>query len=156
MKDNPHHRASQLVIKRVSRKECSSQELLIYLIKKGFDEGLAHEVIRDMIEKKWIDDQRFAEAMSRYQGTRGKGPIYIQRKLREKGLHMSASEIEAIIAASQGRSEIDRAVEILLRRYPEYATDFKTKQKAMQGLVRRGFSYDLAQKAIRFKPETTD
>jgi regulatory protein len=156
MEDNPHHRAARLVIKRVSRKECSSQELLGYLIKKGFEESLAHEVIREMIEKKWIDDRRFAEAMSRYHGTRGKGPIYIQNKLREKGLHMSATEIETIISASQGRSEMERAIEILHRRYPDFATDFKTKQKAMQALVRRGFSFDLAQKAVRQKQETND
>ncbi len=153
MEDNPHLRASRLVIKRVSRKECSSQELLQYLIKKGFEESLAGEVIREMIEKKWIDDRRFAEAMSRYQGTRGKGPIYIQRKLKEKGLHMSAREIEAIISASQGRSELDRALEILERRYPDYASDFKEKQKAMQALVRRGFSFDLAKRAVQTKPQ---
>ncbi len=135
-------------LKKIAKRERSSQDVRKHLESKSFDATIIDSVLQELVEKKWLDDHRFSQVLVRYQGMRGKGPSYIQRKLREKGLFLRPDEIQKIIEDAQGKNEVSRAREIIERKYPEYLTDLKEKKKAFEALVRRGFSFDTAKKAI--------
>lgn len=141
-------KAWNTALRKISSRERSSIDLRKYLESRSFESEIIDSVMKELIEKKWIDDERYAQTLVRHQGNRGKGPSYIQRKLREKGLFLKADEISSILFEAQGKSEAVRAREIIERKYPGYSTDLREKKKAFEALVRRGFSFDTAKKAV--------
>lgn len=149
-------KAKNAAIRKISRREHSSGDVLAHLIEKGYGEALSAEVVAHLIEKNWLNDQRFAEVLVRYQASRGKGPSYIRNKLREKKLQMNDEEILSIVAKASGKTEVERAKEIVERRYPGYREDFKIAQKAFAALVRRGFSFEIARQATSKREERLD
>lgn len=135
-------------LKKLAKRERASSDIRKHLESLDCDSEIIESVLRELIEKKWLDDERFSRALVRYQGGRGKGPSYIQRKLREKGLFLKPSEIQQIVEEAQGKTEIERAREIIERKYPNYLSDLKEKKKAFEALVRRGFSFETAKHAV--------
>jgi len=144
-------RARELAIKRISRRETASYDLIEYLIAKGFGESIAASVVAELIERGFIDDRRFSEALVRHHASRGKGPQYIQNVLKRKRLALSNAELAGIVQERLGKSDVERAREIVERRYPRFRQDLKEANKAFQALVRRGFSFDVARKATARK-----
>lgn len=140
-------RARELAIKKIARRETASFDLIEYLVAKGFGEAIAASVVADLIESRWIDDRRYTEALVRHYATRGKGPQYIRNALKRKRLDLSDAEMAAIIQERLGKSDVERAREIVERRYPRFREDRREASKAFQALVRRGFSFDIARKA---------
>ncbi len=140
--------AYNLALRRLNSRDYSSHELCGYLARKGFATSDAAEVVASLVESRFIDDARYGAALARAQARRGKGPTYIRNKLKQKGVELSVEEIRRVAAQAEGKSEIERAREIVERRYPEFKSDKAAAVKAMQALVRRGFSYDIARQAV--------
>lgn len=138
-------------LRKLSRRERTSQEIREFLESRRYEMEVIQQTITLLVEKRYLDDRRYAEAFTRLQGSRGKGPNVIRRKLKLKGLDLSDLEISEIIEAAQGKTELERAREIVERRYPEFREDLRIAQKAYQALIRRGFSFSIAREATRRK-----
>lgn len=141
-------KARAFLIQKISRRERPSAELRKALLAKGCEESLANRLIQDFVRMGYVNDQRYAEAYIRYQAMRGKGPRYIQMKLKEVSLSISDDEIAAVILERTGEDHLTRARAIVERRYARYREDPKTAKKAYEALIRRGFSFDIARKAV--------
>jgi SOS response regulatory protein OraA/RecX len=146
--------ARDLALKRLDVREYSASEMLTYLQRKGISKGEAQEVVGSLIEEQLISDQRYAKVVARHQSTRGKGPVYVLNKLRQKGVRMELSEVKNVLGEVSDKSDLERAREIPERRYPAFRSDHGVAGKAFQALLRRGFTSDVARRAIFEKPES--
>ena len=116
------------------------------LKEKEYGETVIDETIKRLHEYNYLDDQAFARQMVEQQLAKGRGRRAAQHALRQSGV--DAELIEAAIAeAFQGESESDAALLWLNRKpIPETSAD---RQKVLRSLASRGFSFDVAQEALR-------
>lgn len=142
------HEARQLSLKRLSLREHSARELATYLKQRQIPVSIATEVIEQLIEEKLLDDRRYARAMTRSQAVREKGPSYILQKLRQKGVRIELDEVKDLFKDTSDRSELEMARNLVQRRYPRAASDEKELRRAYSALLRRGFSGEIARKAL--------
>lgn len=141
--------AWKAALRRLDRRECSTGDISQTLKRKGFPQDVISEVIQDLVERKWIDDEKFARILVRDQALRGKGPKWIQMKLRAQGIQVESEGIREIIQSTTQKTELEVAQSIVGRRYPNAIHDPMVSKKAIQALLRRGFSYDIARQAIK-------
>jgi regulatory protein len=146
--------AETLAIHRLSVREYGSGEMRAYLKRKGASDADADAVVRDLIERKVIDDERYARVIARHQAHRDKGPAYVMMRLKQKGVHLSRSKVAEIFAEvlpDSTASELELARQVIERRYPGVAGgsgDRKERAKAYAALARRGFSRDVIAQAL--------
>jgi len=141
----------------ISRRERSSLEVRDYLIeRRGYASETVSEIVQKLISNRWIDDQRLAEILARAEWRKSKGTRTIQQKLKQKGLHLTESELNTILEEDQHTDALKLASHWVRRKYPEYHRDPRERQKAFQGLVRRGFSFDIAKRALSRPPTEGD
>lgn len=137
----------------ISRKERSSLEVREYLTeRRGYATDTASAIVQKLLSNRWIDDQRLAEILARAEWRKSKGTRTIQQKLKQKGLHLTETELLAILDEDQHTDALKLASHWVRRKYPEYHRDPRERQKAFQGLVRRGFSFDIAKRAVNLPP----
>lgn len=148
MAENNQPDPFQLALKRLAVREYSSREMLAYLKKKGITPELATKAVEELIRKNFINDQRYAELYVHSMTLRGKGPLFIKLKLREKGISMDTGRIRELAYQKDGISELEAARQIVNRRYPDANRDKKTALRAFRALLRRGFSPELARQVI--------
>ena len=84
--------------------------------------------------------------------SQGKGPRYIQMKLKEKGVSASLGQVTEVLDEVSGASQLETAREIVERRYSGFESDVSTRARAYQALLRRGFSHEIARHALLKRP----
>ena len=141
--------ARDFALRRLDRRECSSQDIYRHLLKKKVSPEVSSKVVSDLVVAGVINDERFAKMLTREQATRGKGPQLIRQKLRAKGISLSVEQIQAIRGEVTQISELDTALALLERKYDRESDNPNEIRRAFQALVRRGFSFALAQEAVR-------
>jgi regulatory protein len=125
--------------------ERCTQEIRTKLERLGADESLSQEVIKHLIENRFLDDKRFVEA-------------YVQGKLRIKKWgrqkikaalfqkRIDAKLIQEGIYSSISDEEYQLVMESLIERKNRELSAEKNaqikKQKLMRFLLSRGFQYD--------------
>lgn len=137
-----------LAIARLGVREYGTEELIRYLQRKGYSEDEATSTVGDLAREGMLDDRRYARVIARAQAMRGKGPLYVRAKLQAKGVRMELREIQVIMAEVAPQSDLDSAQKIIERRYPRWKEDARQKQRAYQGLLRRGFTAEVARKCL--------
>ena len=145
----PREVAFHDALRKLARRERTTGEIREYLESREHPVDIIEETIALLVQRRYLDDRRYAEAFTRLQGSREKGPTVIRQKLKAKGILLGDSEISIIVEAAQGKSDLERAREIVEKRYPDFSTDLKVAQKAYLALVRRGFSYSIAREVVR-------
>jgi regulatory protein len=140
--------ARECALKRINRKECSSTDIYRNLIKKGFPVSIVESVIQDLVSESQINDTRFASLLVRQQLRQSKGPHVIRQKLQHQGINLPAHEVSQLVCENSEQSELEMASNWVQRRYPKAHEDQKEKAKAIQSLVRRGFSFSIAYQAV--------
>ncbi len=146
--------ARQVALRRLDRRECSTGDIAQTLRRKGFSAEIITETLQELVDQKLIDDQKYSRILVREQILRGKGPNWIRMKLRAKGIAAERREVEALIENAADTSELAVATAVVARKYPLAKSDPLIARKAIQTLLRRGFSYDVARQAIaQFAPE---
>lgn len=131
----------------LGRREYSRHELVRKLEMKFREKELdpaGIPVVLDRADELGLQsDQRFLESQVRLQSGAGKGPSYIRAKLRQHDLSdaqiQQAMDNEGVDWEEEGR-------QLVLRRFGNGPHDIKTRNKIMNTLLRRGFSFDIAKK----------
>ncbi len=109
-------------------------------------------VLQRLIEAHLLDDARFAVGFAAGQRRRGASTVLLRQKLLARGI--AAEEIEAAIEAissnedtsEEASAEVYARKRRLLQRYDLNVP--AERQKALAALARRGFSFDVAKKAL--------
>jgi regulatory protein len=147
--------AKNIAINYLSYRPRSSKEVIDHLMKKGFTHLCAENVVSYLQSAKMINDLEFAYAFVRDRLKRKPtGKALLHQQLLTKGI--SSSEIEKILAElispqsqqSAALQAAKRKMQLVQRSTKKMDTE-KRKKRLLDFLLRRGFSYEIAQKAIR-------
>lgn len=113
----------------------------------GVSQELADRVFERLLEKGYIDDEKFAKWWVENRNLlKGVSHRKLTAELMAKGL--DSSSIEAALTAS-GRSDSDELQKIIAKKQKRY----DDPQKFTQYLVRQGFSYDEVKSALEQREE---
>lgn len=108
----------------------------------GVPAAITQRVFDRLIEKKYIDDEKFAQFWIENRNLRkGTSRRKLQAELRAKGV--DSTIIERLLADSE-RSDDSEIMKIIAKKRNRYPDD----QKLMQYLARQGFSYDDIKQAL--------
>ncbi len=107
-------------------------------------QALIERVVERMVTAGYVDDARLAEAKRASLLRRGKGARAIRVTLQRKGL-----PAELVAQASRVSADEEFAAAQALVRRRKLGRDAERRQKDLGVLVRAGFSYDVARRALQ-------
>jgi regulatory protein len=149
--DDPEARlqhARDVAWKALNRRERTVAELGRHLAAKRVEPSAIETVLAELSEQGYLDDasyaQRFAEDRRRLDAW---GAERIERKLLSLGIDREL--IAAAIAQQDHAGELEAALEILARRFPEPPRTPRDRDRALGVLVRKGYDLELAHDALR-------
>ncbi len=132
----------------LNRRERTVAELARLLAAKRVEPAAIETVLAELLEQGYLDDasyaQRFAEDRRSLDAW---GSERIERKLLSLGIDREL--IAAAIGEQDHAGEMDAALEVLARRFPEPPRTPRERDRALGVLVRKGYSLELAHDAIR-------
>jgi regulatory protein len=140
--------ARNLAWTALNRRERTVAELARLLEAKRVPPPVIDEVVGELREQGYLDDagyaRRFADDRRRLDGW---GPERIERRLRALGV--GGAELEAALGRRDGEEELEAALGLLQRRFPEPPATPRDAQRALGMLVRKGYGLELAHDALR-------
>ncbi len=144
-------RAYNYAVSLLSRRDHSVKELMMKLKQKGYEEG-SEEAIEKLINGGYVSDERFARLYVRELHTLKKyGKRRIEQELYRKGIDRNTVR-EVLEETDFDESEL---VTLIERKYGRYLDTEKGVAKAVNGLLRMGYSYGEIRDALRTISEST-
>lgn len=139
---NPDKKEFNKVLERgirlLSMREHSVREMRDKLSAKSDNSQHVADVLDQLIEKKYLSDDRFTEAYIRARGNRGFGPVKIRSELKNKGITSILIEEYLDDNSSQW---FDSAKVQYQKKYGESSVDdYRSWSKRARFLQSRGFS----------------
>jgi len=125
------------------RREHSRDELARKLAPHAESPEILEDLLRELESRKQLSNERFAEARTR-QLARKYGTARIRHDLKRKGV---AAELSSRAVAEL--NEVEKAKQILARKYRNAATTREERAKRARFLQSRGFSYETIYQAVR-------
>lgn len=126
----------------------TKQQLLTYLLNKGYSEQANKQVIERLQRERYIDDEDYARKFAQERlHNQKKGRLLVQQELYKRGIDQE----EAKNATSQlnEEDELQVASELAVKKWPRTKGEFRSrKQKVMAFLLRRGFSHSIVRQAM--------
>lgn len=168
-------RALELAYRYLSRRERTVAELHRHLLARDVDEAAAATAIEELLEQGYLDDARFARLFVQDKQTleqwgsqrirrglkaRGIDPELVETVLAENEMAAGARGEGAEAACAEGEGgeghdggchdgELERALGLLRRRFPEPPRTRRERERALGLLLRKGYEPDLALDALR-------
>jgi regulatory protein len=140
--------ALTLAWRLLNRRDRTVLELRRHLEGKGVERATADAAVAELERQGYLDDRRYA---ARFVEDRRRldhwGRDRISRRLAACGVPPSL--IEAALDDDEGTAELDGALAVLQRRFPDPPADARAWRSAFGVLVRKGYDPELAQDAIR-------
>jgi len=138
-------------LRLLGRRDHASEELKRKAIGKGFDPGRVKSVLTELVQKKYIDDKKFAaKFISDKMTFRQWGPVKIRLELKKK--RIPSPIIEKLLSEYTDDLElIQICVDLALKRNRHFLKEpdaFKRKQKIAVYLQRKGFSFETINRAM--------
>jgi regulatory protein len=132
----------------LNRRDHTVAELARVLARKRVEPAVIDSVVRELCEQGYLDDARFAH---RFADDRrrldGWGAERIDQRLRALGV--DAELIASAVSSQDHEGELEAALAILRRRFPEPPATPRDCERALGVLVRKGYELELAHDAIR-------
>ena len=126
--------------------------------RRGVSEELTEEALRALSDQGFLDDARFARLfVADKRRLEQWGAERIRRGLLERGVGRTLAEAalaeageEAGAAGDPGEpeTELERALAVLRRRFPEPPEDRRDRNRALGMLLRKGYETELALDAL--------
>jgi regulatory protein len=144
MKDRPDSptELKARALRYLVRREHSRGELARKLAPHAESAGALREVLDELVSRKQLSDERFAQERARVLG-RKYGPARIRQDLKARGIPDELSSRVASLA-----DEVQKAHAILARKYRNAAETREERAKRARFLQGRGFSYDTIRRAL--------
>jgi regulatory protein len=118
------------------------------LARKRVEPAVIDSVVGELVEQGYLDDagyaHRFAEDRRRLDGW---GAERIEQRLRALGV--DAELIAAAVSSQDHEDEMEAALGLLRRRFPEPPATPRDCERALGVLIRKGYELELAHDAIR-------
>jgi len=142
--------ARALAYRYLSHRDRSARETADHLKKKGFEEAVVQQTLRDLKKANYLDDRRFAEHWARTRAeNRHYGKFRLRQELIGKGLPQDLIE-ETLDTLFETVKEIDLARAVVEKKLPAMRDlDPGKKKSRLIGLLqRKGFSSDVIYKVL--------
>jgi regulatory protein len=137
----------------LARRDFSSAGLRQRLVSQGFEAATGQRVLEELIERRYLDDERFAAQYVSYHAGRSQGPRRIGQDLAAEGL--SEEQIAAALGTIEDWSALAR--ELRIRRFGLTApASWQDKARQARFLLYRGFSNDHIRSALGPDLPTTE
>jgi regulatory protein len=140
----------------INRRERTVAEVRAHLDRKGVSEATAEGVVEELVDQRLVDDERFAEMFVTDKRTLEQwGSERIRRGLAERGVDRELAE-QALAASDEAdrfgdeepETELDRALGLLRRRFPDPPRERRDRDRALAMLLRKGYESELAVDAL--------
>jgi len=132
----------------LNRREHTVAELARILARKRVEPAVIDSVVGELCEQGYLDDaafaHRFAEDRRRLDGW---GAERIEQRLRALGV--DAELVAAAVSTQDHEGEMEAALALLRRRFPDPPATPRDCERALGILVRKGYELELAHDAIR-------
>lgn len=146
--DSVRDKARYQALGQISRRQRSEWELRDYLKRKGYEPEVIEQVIKDLGEGGYVDDQKFADAwINNRRLLKAASARRLRQELRQKRV---ADEVidQALAADETDEREVLKDLVERKRKITRYQDD----QKLMQYLSRQGYNYDDIKSTLSLKP----
>ncbi len=145
------YQIKQSSFKYLALRNHSNYELKIKLLKKGFEKNLIENVLIDLTNSGFINDQVFTENYFQSQLRKKKGLLKIQAELKIKGVNRETiSEVGKKF--KEDFTNENSVYEIGIKKFNSLKqknnSNIQIKQKLFSHLVNKGFTIDIIEKAI--------
>jgi len=131
----------------LNRRERTRSEVRAHLEGAGVDSREVEQAIAALVEDGQLDDARFARLLVQdKRELEGWGGDRIRQVLLARGVEPDL--IEDALAEQSAGTEMERALELLRRRFPVPAWDRHERERALGVLLRKGYDVDLALDAL--------
>lgn len=128
----------------------SISEMESKLRKKEFETEEIEKIMNFLIDKKFLDDKRFAENFVRFKKTiKPVGKYYLRGKLLEKKVPMDIIE-QVLSDQPDDLSEVEEAADRWLKKHSSVSKE-KIYEKLSRHLISRGFDWQKTKEAIDSK-----
>ena len=140
--------ALDLAYRHLAKRDRTEVEIRRHLAAKGVGEAVVNQAVDALEQQGYLDDARYARRFAEDRRTLDAwGAERIEQRLLAVGV---APELVADAVASQPPdAELDAAVSLLRRRFPEPPADDRARNRALSLLIRRGYDLELAHDAVR-------
>lgn len=144
-------RALELAYAHLNRRDRTISEVRAHLERKGVCTRRRQDAIDVLCEQGVLDDERFARLfVADKRELEQWGSERIRRGLLTRGIDRELAEtaLEGIVDAPGEESELDRAMALLRRRFPQPPEDRRDRERALGVLLRKGYDSELALDAV--------
>lgn len=140
--------ARDIAWRALNRRDRTAAELRRTLAGKRVEPGAIEQVLSELEARGYVDDaayaRRFAEDRRRLDAW---GSDRIEQRLRALGV--DGEHIAAALGDHGGQEELEAAVALLGRRFPQPPQTPRECDRALAVLVRKGYDLELAHDALR-------
>jgi regulatory protein len=134
--DQIPEREWRYALRLLGARDRSEHEVRQRLDQRGLNSPVIEAIVKRLYRFRYLDDQRFADAMARRALRRGYGSRRVRHELKAKGI---AKTIVDTTVAEAYADEADLARRTLNRRYKTAPEDDATRARAARFLLQRGF-----------------
>jgi regulatory protein len=132
----------------LGRRDRTVAEVRERLDAQEIDAEVVDEAIAELTRQGYLDDARYAHRFAEDRRTIDAwGAERIERRLLAVGVEPAL--IAAAIGERGAAEELEAALTVLRRRFPDAPTDDRDRDRALSLLVRKGYDLDLAYDAVR-------
>ena len=145
--DDPLERALALAYRHLNRRDRTVVEMRRHLGRQALAADVVETAIAILTDQGYVDDARFARLFVEDKRELEQwGNDRIERALVDRGIDRE------LVARTLGETaqppELDRALELLRRRFPSPALDRRERDRALGFLVRKGYDSEIAVDAL--------
>jgi regulatory protein len=145
--DDRIQRALELAYSYLNRRERTETEVRRRLEQRGVEASVIAAAIRTLLDQGYLDDARFAALFAQdKRELEYWGADRIRRTLRQRGIDREL--IDETLGAESEESELDRALDLLRRRFPSPPRDRRERDRALGVMLRKGYESELALDAL--------
>jgi regulatory protein len=144
-------RALALAYAYLNRRERTESELRAYLQRRELAADEVDAAVAELVELGYVDDARYVRLFVEDKRALAEwGSERIRRALHERGVDRELIEraLAAEHADGDGDGELDRALALLRRRFPEPPADRRERDRALGVMIRKGYDSELALDAL--------
>ena len=146
-------KAKKRALRILGSRNLSEKELTKRLIDKGESAEDAEAAVAWLVELKYVDDDEYASQIVRHYSKRGYGEARVRDELYRRGIPRELWD-DKLGELDEVNME-DVALEFLNKKL-RGSTDKDDLRRATDALVRRGFSYDDARRALNSYVDSVD
>jgi regulatory protein len=137
-----------LAWRALNRRDHTVAEIARVLARKRVEPAVIDTVVGELCEQGYLDDERFAHRFAEdRRRLDGWGAERIERRLTQLGV--ASDLVAAAVGCQDPNEELEAAVALLRRRFPDPPATARDCERALGVLLRKGYELELAHDAIR-------